>query len=364
MVISDPRFYKKLLQVSSDVQMKPEDLLNVMALESGVDTHARNKGSNASGLLQFMPATLKGLGFQGSHGDFRSLSPVDQLDYVKKLILNNMRYNGGPFTSAAQYYVANFLPVALKLPGIKSGDPGTIIAALHPKQPHLPGVSSQMESEYYKANPDLDADHDGAITFGDIQTVLGRVAKGQVYHDALANLHNSTGYQPKQHQVPAPSMVATNDTEKLSPFASLMSVLEHYLQEVLATEKLNRRLYKEALPTHNLLIRVDAPNYETSMEFARVLSMALKEDLLAKAFIHSNGSKLEVECHIQGPIMQCQDSVQGITNIVSKAFNIATQKIGSPTIKTKLLTNKTSSYQPVSPTAFNTEHQKFLTKFL
>src|ERR1700688_1273854 len=110
----DPSFYQKLLEVSNDVQMKPEDLLNVMAVESGIDPTAHNMGGNASGLLQFMPSTLKNLGFQGTHGDFRQLSAVDQLDYVKKLILGNMRYNGGPFRSAAQYYVANFLPVALK----------------------------------------------------------------------------------------------------------------------------------------------------------------------------------------------------------------------------------------------------------
>src|ERR1700686_4094058 len=121
MVVMDPDFYKKLLEISSEVQMKPEDLLNVMAVESGIDPTAHNQNGNASGLIQFMPSTLKNLGYQGSHADFRKLSSVDQLDYVKKYVLDNMKYNGGPFTSAAQYYVANFLPVALKLPGVQKG---------------------------------------------------------------------------------------------------------------------------------------------------------------------------------------------------------------------------------------------------
>lgn len=38
-----------------------------------------------------------------------------QLDWVKSLIQSNMRINNGPFTSAAQFYLSNLFPIALKL---------------------------------------------------------------------------------------------------------------------------------------------------------------------------------------------------------------------------------------------------------
>jgi Transglycosylase SLT domain len=357
----DPGFYQKLLQVSSDVQMKPEDLLNVMVVESGIDPTAHNTNGNASGLIQFMPSTLKGLGFQGSHADFRQMSSVDQLDYVKKYILGNMKYNGGPFTSAAQYYVANFLPVALQLPGVKNGDPNTIIVAKNPNKPHLPGVSAHMESVYYNSNPILDADHDGVITYGDIQTVLNRAAGGKNFRSALAQLQNATGYQPSKELSKAPpSMVATN----VRPTNNIMSILDSYLQEIAASDRSNKKIYKKYLPQQQLVIQVSAPNYADAVEFSHILTAALNEELLATAFTHTDGQQVEVECRIHGPQADCFYAVQQLTNIVADAFTVATKKVGSLQVKNKLFMNKKSSYQPISLEAYDTQHRKFLLKFI
>jgi hypothetical protein len=359
MVITDPGFYQKLLEVSSEVQMKPEDLLNVMAVESGIDPTAHNANGNASGLIQFMPATLKGLGYKGTHADFRQMSSIDQLDYVKKYILGNMAYNGGPFTSAAQYYVANFLPVALQLPGVKEGDPSTIIVAKNPDKPHLPNVSTHMESVYYNANPSLDADKDGVITYGDIQTVLSRASAGKNFNAALAQLQNNTGYKPSS-KAPA-SMVATN---KISPNNDIMSVLNTYLAQVAASERSNKKLYKKYLPKHQLVIRIDAPTYAATTEFSRVLANALDEELLADAFIHTDGQWVDVECRIHGPKDDCFKTVQQLTNIVAEVFEIATKKIGGIKVKTQFFMNKKSSYQPITIEASNYQHRKFLLKFI
>src|SRR5579885_1376654 len=109
-------FYPKLVQISNELGMKPEDLLAVMTSESGINPSAYESKFHGSGLLGFMPDTLKGLGFKGSWNDFINLTGEDQLDYVKKLVQNNMSLNEGrPFTSAAQYYTANLWPIALKL---------------------------------------------------------------------------------------------------------------------------------------------------------------------------------------------------------------------------------------------------------
>jgi hypothetical protein len=359
MVITDPGFYQKLLEVSSEVQMKPEDLLNVMAVESGIDPTAHNPNGDASGLIQFMPDTLKGLGYQGTHVDFRRMSSIDQLDYVKKYILGNMKYNGGPFTSAAQYYVANFLPVALKLPGIQEGDPNTIIAAKNPKEPHLPNVSTHRESIYYNANPSLDADRDGVITYGDIQTVLNRATAGKNFRNAIARLQNSTGYKPSGG-APA-SMLATN---KISPNNDIMAVLNTYLSQIAASERSNKKLYKKYLPKHQFVIRIGAPTYTSATEFSRVLASALDEELLADAFVHTDGQQVDVECCIHGPKDDCFKTVQQLTNSVAEVFEIATKKIGGINIETQFFMNKRSSYHPITIEASNYQHRKFLLKFI
>ena len=357
MVITDPGFYQKLLEVSSEVQMKPEDLLNVMAVESGIDPTAHNANGDASGLLQFMPSTLKNLGFQGSHGDFRKISPIDQLDYVKKLILSNMKFNGGPFTSAAQYYVANFLPVALKLPGIKHGDPSTIIVAKNPQEPHLPGVSAHMESVYYNANSGLDQDKDGVITYGDIQAVLKGAAGGKNFHTALAQLQNSTGYQPSKSH----SMMATTKTP---PTDNLMAILDRYLQEVSASERSNKKLFKKYLPKQQFVIGVSAPHYLEAVEFSRILASALDQELLATAYVHTDGQQVEVECCIHGPQKDCAETVRQLTAALAEAFEVATRKVGGIKVETQFFMNKQSSYQPISVEASGSLYRKFLLKFI
>jgi len=277
-----------------------------------------------------------------------------------------MAYNGGPFTSAAQYYVANFLPVALKLPGIKEGDPNTIIVAKNPTEPHLPNVSTHMESVYYNANPALDADHDGVITYGDIQNVLARVAAGKTYHSALAQLQNNTGYEPSQNHN---SMVATNKPtappiNSALPSNDVDSILNRYLEEIAASEKYNKKLYKRYLPQHHLVIRVNAADYTEAIEFSRILSSALSEDLLARAFVHTDGQLVDVECCIRGPQEDCFKTVEQLTNIIAKTFTVAIKKTGTPTVTTQFFMNKKSSYQPISLEASLFQHKKFLLKFI
>lgn len=381
-----PGFYQKLLEVADAVQMKPEDILNVMAVESGINPTAHNPGGDASGLLQFMPATLRNLGFQGSHADFRSLSAEDQLDYVKKLILSNMRYNGAPFTSAAQYYVANFLPVALKLPGIRANDPQTIIVAKNPDQPHLPGISTQQEAIFYKSNPGLDFDHDGVITYGDIQNVLKRAAGGKNFQQALAQMQQATGYSP--HEAP-PSMVATKDDfyqkmrdkyegqgedvyselgapEQAAPEQApdLEQVLEQYLQQIAASEKPLKRLYKKFLPGNHMTIQIAAPTFTDEVEFARILCSVLDTELLATAFTHTNGKRVEVQCAVFGPEVECVEATRQLVDATAQAFEQATRKVGGIKITTKLLMNKTSSYKQISLHTAESNYRKFLLKFV
>ena len=53
-----PNFYPKLVQVASELGMKPEDLIAVMVSESGLNPSAYESKFKGAGLVGFMPDTL------------------------------------------------------------------------------------------------------------------------------------------------------------------------------------------------------------------------------------------------------------------------------------------------------------------
>lgn len=75
-------FVSKLKQVSKALKINPNWLVAVMFKESGISPVAPNKMSGATGLIQFMPDTAKGLGT--TTDQLKRMSAIDQLDYVYK----------------------------------------------------------------------------------------------------------------------------------------------------------------------------------------------------------------------------------------------------------------------------------------
>ena len=338
-------FYQKLVQVSSELGMKPEDLIAVMVSESGMNPASVEKKYKGSGLIGFMPSTLKGLGYKGTWEDFTKLTGEDQLDYVKQVVKNNMALNGGPFTSAAQYYVANLWPMGLKLKGVRQGDPDTPIIEANPEKDASGKyskkyfdlgikITADYEGKAYRSNPLFDKDKKGAITYGDIM--------------------KQVEINKRSPSTPAPESGSSND---------LLTILEKYLRQVAAQEANNKKMYKY-LPSHDLVIQIESSNYDNSVEFARILCAVLDEELSAKAFTHTNGCKVEVSCTINGPRTNCFEAVKQLTSATADVFKTATSKIGGIEIKTHCITNKNSSYQPISLGAALNQHRKFLLKFI
>jgi hypothetical protein len=360
-----PNFYPKLVEMTTALKMKPEDLISVMMSESGMNPAAHNPGG-ASGLIQFMPSTLKAVGYPGTPAQFRELSGEDQLPWIQKLIKGHMQYQGGrPFTSGGQYYVANLWPVALKLPGVKNGDPNTVILE---KTPQSEGgyskkyldigskISASNESSAYNANPLFDKEKKGYITLGDLNRQVGLNRNTTTYKQTLASMERATGYQPGTQNHAPPSMMAQNDN-------SLEGILNKFVEMLSAATSL-KKLYKTALPNHDILIKIAAPDYTSAVEFSRVLCSALDEDLLATTFPYTDGQEVEVEVSIPGPSKECFAAVQQMTNAVAETFQDATAKIGRISIKTNCLMNKKSSYQPISLRTAGTNYRKFLLKFV
>lgn len=367
-------FYPKLVQISSELGMKPEDLLAVMVSESGLNPSAYESKYKGSGLIGFMPDTLKGLGFHGSWDDFTELTGEQQLDYVKKIVQANTQVNGGPFTSAGQYYVSNLWPVGLKLPGVRAGNPNTPIIENNParvgkySKKYLDvgyKISADFESKAYKANPLFDKDKKGAITLGDMIKQAEAIKNNPVYLKALADMRKSTGYQPSQKATRPSSMIAMTPKQTTPTTNSTEQILDKYLSMISASEEVSlKRLYKKALPNHDILIQVNAPDHTSAVEFARVLCAALDEDLLATAYSHTDGHLVEIECSIPGPADECFEAVKQMTEAISETFYDATSKIGGIKVNTNCIRDKKSSYQPISFRTADTNHRKFLIKFI
>lgn len=374
-------FYPKLVEMASETGMKPEDILAIMVSESGINPNARNPHGGAAGLVQFMPKVLKGVGFKGTSDQFAKLSGEDQLPYVKNLIETQMHVNGGPFTSAAQYYVSIFWPVGLKLPGVRRGDPNTAIVEENPETEVDPSSGKKYSKKYYalgikinpafeslayKSNPLFHGDVPGVITYGDMMHQVEKNKRNPLYSQALMAMQQQTGYQPSN--ISSPSMLA----EKGSP--DMLSNKPDTFQDVLqkfvdslstaASDTTSKKTYQKLLPNHDVLIQIAAPDYTSAIEFSRILCSALDEELKAFAFPHTNGHKVEVECCIAGPALECLQTVEQLSQSLSHVFKDATQKIGGITIETSCIMNKKSSYQQISLRTADTNYRKFLLKFM
>ena len=77
-------FKHKVIQISKDLGISPDYLMSCMAFETGESFRSDIKnaaGSGATGLIQFMPLTAKGL--NTTTEKLAKMSPIVQLDYVK-----------------------------------------------------------------------------------------------------------------------------------------------------------------------------------------------------------------------------------------------------------------------------------------
>lgn len=153
------RFFEDLVRLGIRRGSPPHIFLSVWCVESGLLPSAINAHSGARGLNQMMPATLKAL---GAPSDFEKLSAEEQLPWIERLIASLEHANGGPFTSAARYYHANFFPRTMH----RGDKPDAVVVAQDAVDPDERGA--------YEANRGLDANRDGLITLSDLADVLER----------------------------------------------------------------------------------------------------------------------------------------------------------------------------------------------
>ena len=137
-----PEFLARVKEIAQKINCDYRDLLGVMNSESGLNSKAVNKHGGATGLIQFMPKTAKGLGTTTEA--LKAMTPIQQLDYVEKFLVQNKKaagFNSDAKLSGGDLYALVFLPARAKRDVLTSGD-----------------------EKYYTWNTGLDANKDGKIT--------------------------------------------------------------------------------------------------------------------------------------------------------------------------------------------------------
>ena len=176
----DSLFFPKLDDIAEKLWCDPMDLARVMKSESDMRSTAWNdnpkdlppeKRYNASGLIQFMPNTLIGLGYKLGHAAFRAMGATVMLDYVYKYYLPWK----GKLKSVGALYTATFLPAFVD----KANDKSFILTA---KEGPLGWA--------YAPNSSFDANHDYAITVGELEEAVERNCVGARWNEIVARMTN------------------------------------------------------------------------------------------------------------------------------------------------------------------------------
>lgn len=138
-------FIKAVEKMAERLESKPEYFLAAMSFETGgTFSPSIQNGISATGLIQFLKTTAKGLGT--TTDDLKKMSAVKQLEYVEKYFAG---FKGKVGTLEAVY---------------------TSILSGSPKKPE--DVLFKIGTAAYKMNP-LDWNRDGKITAAEATTIVG-----------------------------------------------------------------------------------------------------------------------------------------------------------------------------------------------
>jgi hypothetical protein len=154
----DPAFQAKAQQVANNLGVSLEDLIGIMNHESGLNPAAVNPYTNATGLIQFMPNTAKGLGT--SIEALKNMSAIEQLDYVEKFYKPVV----GKAKDIGDLYMYTFLPAAV-------GKPDDFVLGASGSGIKVFGIN---QDALYNQNKTFDADKKGYYTVGDVKRRISK----------------------------------------------------------------------------------------------------------------------------------------------------------------------------------------------
>jgi phosphatidylserine/phosphatidylglycerophosphate/cardiolipin synthase-like enzyme/subtilisin family serine protease len=167
-------FFAAIRTVATTLQTQPQFLLAVMNSESSIRASAHNPNGHASGLIQFMPDTLRRLGWTQGHEAFRRLTSTEQMPFVLQYYLPFVRQG---LNSTARLYQATFLPATLG----RGSEPNTVIV----------DVNNNDNAFAYTPNRGFDRRSDGRILVGDLTAFVERAKGSARWREAFERLQAS-----------------------------------------------------------------------------------------------------------------------------------------------------------------------------
>ena len=147
----DPEFGNAVNKVAKYFNIRANDLMGLMASESGLSPTANN-GTHV-GLIQFSASAARGAGT--SQSALLKMSRAEQMPYVQKYLENAGLPKGA---TAGHLYTAVFLPAFVKKPA------NFVIAN---KDGSLPSGYPESRS-WYSSNRGLDMNNDGKLTISEL----------------------------------------------------------------------------------------------------------------------------------------------------------------------------------------------------
>ncbi len=156
-------FVARLNQIAQELGVNPNWLMLVMYAESRVRASAYNATSRATGLIQFMPSTAKGLGTTVEA--LRQMNFLQQLEYVRKYFLPYK----GRMNNYYDVYAVVFFPAAI-------GKPDNWVLSTS-------GLSASIIA---KQNPAVNIVKDGQITVAEFKKYVDKTS-GTVTFDKVVD---------------------------------------------------------------------------------------------------------------------------------------------------------------------------------
>lgn len=189
----------------------PNRLMAAMAFESGrsFDPAKRNPQSGATGLIQFMPSTARGLGT--TTDELAMMSAEDQLHYVERYL----EPFKGRLNTLPDLYMAILWPAAVGKP-----DDAALFAA------------TDSNSRAYAQNKGLDVDHDGVITKREAAAYVERALQEGLSLTYAAEIEPGEAIAPapaQPHTPAAPSATAAQPGATMPLVPLLLSLLPSVL---------------------------------------------------------------------------------------------------------------------------------------
>jgi hypothetical protein len=359
----DTKFLNKLNEVCGELGMNPRDLLLVMYMESGVQSGAKNP-KGAMGLIQFAPDTLRSMKVKEDDiSNFTHKSGIEQLDYVKKFIsaMEAAHNDGKPFGSATKYYCCNFYPISLNKWHGENVLQNINVIVVSSKS------NDRREINAYNDNKILDVNGDGIITVGDIAKMLAGKANETGFQNLLAQLNDIIGpgtmserFKIKKH-VPhrsPESLPNTQDAGQQLSMPDFIKKIDNILDGLLSTTSKTEN--------NKFLIKLNSGIYydfNERLEFARILKLAIEEELKSNSNIYIDNDNIEMECNIYSDNILAKAALQELCAAVSDAFGHATKKIGSIYIEADIFNNKRSNFKKLDYQTAITNYKQFQSKF-